>query len=61
MDFKTPRVVKIGYRIRIQDEEALRGDGKMLMGTCGVRLDRAAGRTAIRIGTYKDRAVSMEI
>ncbi len=60
MDFKTPRVVKTGYSIRIQDEAALRGDGKTLMGTCGVRLDRAAGRTAIHIGTYKDRAASME-
>ena len=58
-DFKTPRVVKIGYPIRIQDGEALHGDGKMPMGTSGVRLDRAAGRTAIHIGTYKDRVVSM--
>lgn len=60
MDFKTPRVVKIGCLTRIQGEADLRGDGKMLMGTCGVRLDRVAGRTAIHTGTYKDRAVSME-
>src|ERR1700733_4717360 len=45
-DFKTPRVVKIGYPIRIQEGEALRGDGKILVEMSGVRLDRVAMLTA---------------
>jgi hypothetical protein len=52
MDFKTPREVKIGYPIRIQEGEALRGDGKMLMETSGVRLDRVAVLTAAHIGMF---------
>jgi hypothetical protein len=52
MDSKTLRVERIGYAIRIREEAALRGDGKILVGMSGVRLDRVAMPTAVHIGMF---------
>jgi hypothetical protein len=52
MDSKTLRVAKIGCAIRIQEKAALRGDGKILVGTSGVRLGRVAVPTAVHIGMF---------